>query len=1246
MEFSVAQTLLRIASAAERFEVRRELGAGGMGVVCEAFDKQEGRTVALKTLRPGDERNLLRLKHEFRALSGVHHPNLVTLYELLSIGDEVFFTMELIEGVPLLAWLGVEGADEPDPQTAPTVQLPGATTPEPRHRRTSGGVPRYDPARLRDALRQLAEGVAALHEAGILHRDLKPSNVLVTAEGRLVLLDFGLATALAGDRFDGHDVLAGTIDYMSPEQAAREPLGPPSDWYAFGVILYRVLTGRMPFLGGVADVLQDKQRFEPPPPAEVAAGVPDDLAALAGELLRLRPEARPTGTDVLRRLGSAEAASAGGSRSTSGVPVFVGRTRELALLEGALADAREGTVLVQLSAQSGVGKSALEQRFLERVEAEGALVLQGRCYEREHVPYKALDAVVDQLSQYLARLPRAEADALVPADASALARVFTVLRQVDAIAEAPRVALAGLGSHGLRLRAFGALRELLMRLALTRSLVIALDDLQWGDADGGALLASLVRPPDAPAMLVLLCARAEEQDGAFFSAFEAHAQGALLDRRALALGPLAEAESVELAATLLGSADPGQVRARRIAAEAGGSPFFIGQLARYTRDEPGGQTPTLETLLRLRLLRLPDEALRLLRVIAVAGRPLAQAVAMRAADVEGPGALALLKAGSLVRARGGAEPRVEAYHDRIREAAQGLITPEELPHLHGRLARALEAIPDADPEALALHLRGAGDDARAAELAIRAADRAAEALAFAREAQLLRLAIELSPDDRDALRALRVRRGHALSNAGRGREASTAFLEASEGAPSAERLDLRRRAAEELLRAGHLEEGRRLLDTVLEAFGAPLARTRGRALASLVLRRTMVRVRGLGWKPRDESQIPREDLARIDLGYAVATGLGMVDHILAADFAARHLIATLRAGEPLRIQRALAAEAALRSLAGKSSLARCEAVLGEMDRIAEQLGTPTARALAIGVRGIVSFNVGRVREALALSSEAAALFRERCPGYAWELGTAHMFVLFGLSLVGEMDEVSVRLPALLEEAEARGDLYNIVNLRTACGYLPYLIRDDALGGHVDLDDVIARWPARTFQFPHFNAAVSHAYLDIMAGFGAAALERLDRCGKEIRSGGFLRVQTLRVSLSSARLRAHLVEHERGGKPEHLAAAAVEARRLEREGVEYASALATLGRAAIAYRSGDEARALRILSDAEAACEDVSFGLYAIASRRRRGQLLGGDEGRAMVDACDRLVRAQRFKSLESFYRLWAPGFDEPGTPQK
>ena len=146
----------------ERFRVIRRLGAGGMGVVYEVDDRLRGEPVALKTLHRDGAADLYRLKREFRTLADVTHPNLVCLYELFVQDDRSFFTMELVDGVSFVD-----------------------------HARGLDGAGLFVD-RLMPALRQLVDGVAALHRQGKLHRDIKPTNVLVTRGGRVVILDFGL----------------------------------------------------------------------------------------------------------------------------------------------------------------------------------------------------------------------------------------------------------------------------------------------------------------------------------------------------------------------------------------------------------------------------------------------------------------------------------------------------------------------------------------------------------------------------------------------------------------------------------------------------------------------------------------------------------------------------------------------------------------------------------------------------------------------------------------------------------------------------------------------------------------------------------------------------------------------------------------------------------------------------------------------------------------------------------------------
>ena len=271
----------------DRFRVVRRLGAGGMGVVYEVHDKVRDEVVALKTLRRASAANLYRLKREFRSLADVAHPNLVCLYELFVEDDRCFFTMEIVKGVSFVEYArGVDAAARSDD-------------------------------RLVLALRQLIEGVSALHRRGKLHRDVKPSNILVTPEGRVVILDFGLITELQpGNAGDARHAVAGTPAYMAPEETSGATPSEAGDWYGVGATLYEALTGTLPFTGPVLDVLRRKRALDPPAPAEVAPDVPADLSAICMGLLASQPRATSVWSCRAPRAGSRRAPP--GSRCDAG----------------------------------------------------------------------------------------------------------------------------------------------------------------------------------------------------------------------------------------------------------------------------------------------------------------------------------------------------------------------------------------------------------------------------------------------------------------------------------------------------------------------------------------------------------------------------------------------------------------------------------------------------------------------------------------------------------------------------------------------------------------------------------------------------------------------------------------------------------------------------------------------------------------------------------------------------------------
>jgi serine/threonine protein kinase/tetratricopeptide (TPR) repeat protein len=1257
----------------KRFEILRHLGSGGMGVVYLAFDRERHSQVALKTLRQFDPAALYRLKHEFRSLSDVVHPNLATLYELVSDGDLWFLTMEYVPGTNFIDYVRPRWGGP----TAPTVPYPLTTILEgiadaPTEDLMVGGGgsssinsapplwPRPRLERLRSALSQLAEGVMALHAAGKLHRDLKPPNVLVTAEDRVVILDFGLATELerAGQTSSSADRVVGTAAYMSPEQGAGLPLTEASDWYSVGVILFETLTGRQPFVGRFAEMLLAKRAMDPPGPATLASSVPDDLDSLTLELLSRQPEERPAGPEILRRIGWAPASTAT-PRAVPPRPVvssLVGRERHLETLREALRTARGGRPVARLvHGPSGMGKSALVEAFLADPETADAVVLAGRCYERESVPYKALDMVVDELSKHLMRLTQAETAAVLPRDCAFLARLFPVLNRVPAVADAPQRQADVMDPQEIRWRGFAALRELLTRLGDRCMLVLYVDDLQWGDLDSAALLTELLRPPNPPGLLLIVCCRDEDIKAVpvLGLLLEPFRSGRLVDDvREIEVGPLSPAEATTMALGLMSAAEAGsRAAAERIAEESGGDPFFVAELVWHFL--VGGANPqerraparaiSLDQALRARMARLPEDARRLLTAVAVAGRPVSLSVAARAAELEteSEGAMAVLRAGHLVKTHlRRVPPEVEAFHDRIRETAVRSLDETTLQEWHRRLASALAAAPRVDHEALAVHFLGAGDAERAAEHSSIAAAAAAKALAFEHAARLYERAIELRPPSHPERRELWSHLGRALACAGRGFEAARAYEEAAKGATAAESLECRRRAAEQLLRSGHVDEGLGVLESVLSAVGLRLSKSPKGALLSLLFRRAVLAVRGLGFASREASEIPAAVLTRIDVCWAVAIGLARIDNIRAADFQTRHLLLALRAGESYRIARALATEAGFSSTLGKPR--RTERLLKAASDLAESLGQPHARGLATFAGGVAAFYQGRFRAAREGCEKAEAIFREQCTGVAWEINTTVTYSLASLFYLGEARELARRVPLHLSEARDRGDRYAAAEFATGRSGVAWLVGDQIARARDEIAQAIHPWSQRGFHSQHFFGLVARVHLELYAGDGQTAWRLIEERWPEIARSMILRVKFDLVEILGLRARSALAlaAASPSTKARLLDAAARDADRIGRQKLELTRPVSRLLEAGVASLEGRTDRALQALGEAIDGFEKLDMALHAAAARWRRGQLLGGDEGRSLEATAESYMRSQTIKKPDRIVAMLAPGFPD------
>jgi serine/threonine protein kinase/tetratricopeptide (TPR) repeat protein len=1219
-----------------------------MGSVHLVYDEQLRTEVALKTLNLTSGNDLYRFKREFRALADAKHPNLVTLYELVSEGSMWFFTMEYVPGMPF------------DRALAAAVPKPGADL--------AGGA-EADMGRVIHSIQQLCSGVQAMHEAGSVHRDLKPTNVLVTPEGRVVILDFGLARPRGSLTISGNG-FSGTPAYMAPEQAFERPSMPAADWYAVGIMIYEVLTGKCPFEGSLFDVLLRKQNEDPPPPAQINPYADELLSDLCMRLVHRDQAQRPTGAEILLRLGVPSRGQSLPSLrrrtpiSTPALSVF-GRERELATLSGAYAKMCRGNLsVVVVQGSSGIGKTCLVDAFVDSVSDPGhgkraPLILRGRCHERETLPFKAFDNVVDGLSYRLATLDSRDQSYVLPDGISYLCEIFPVLRRLK-LTEEPRYFLPPLReAKELRNQAFVAFCELLVRMARTQPVVIFIDDLQWADRDSFALLRALMRQPGAPALMLVATCRAGESGSSTAELLSDFLQQPGIEN--IALGPL-EADSTRvLAENLLDDPELSPAAKRQIleavVREAGGHPFFAIEFVHHLRNvaKPQGSLDAtsdgnklrLDGMILERVDGLPEESQRMLRVIAVAGDALPQRVLASAAEVAFGSetwelAMSALTDELLIRRRGRqATDVVETYHDRIRDAVVASLDHEVLHHVHVQLAKAVEQWERERTDMLARYWLAAEDPERAKRYAWEAAVEARTKLAFDRAAQLFETAAGLeSQSERKAelLQAL----GECQASDGRAIQAADAFERAASFSTAEQAARLRHLAAEQLLRGGEIAEGLAVLKDVLSRAGLRLAKNRKAATRSIGWRLAWLRLRGVKFRERPRASISAKDKQLLDVYWSVNTGLGMVDAVLAVDFLLRFILLALKVGDIRRVAQGLGVLGGQLAGFGGPRFGWASRLVSEADVLARRSGDPATVGLARMCRAVARYFAGEfdgcVGELLAVEQH----FLTHCRGMSWELATTRSFACWAMRLAGRVRELCERFDRYTADADRTGDRYLATNLRTYQSVV-WLIRDDGERARKEIEGILDAWPTDTYQVQHFFHLYARCEQAIYGGKPEDGWRAILDEHHRLERSTLLTVSGLRIEYANIAGRVALAMAEKSlpdARQEFLRRVEQSVQRLRKCEHQTGVAIGSTLEAALRWLtpSTEPAEGIALLERAVATAEAAGAILLAESGRRWLGEIIGGRRGEEMRARSNGWMAQQGVQNPAKLAHLIVPGF--------
>lgn len=1202
-----------------RYKLRRVIASGAFGTVYEAYDQERGFWVALKVLWRRDSRATYRLKQEFRSLAGIRHRNLVSLYDLVLDGDDRFFTMELIDGVRFTNHVRAQ-APQPGARLTPSGRR-NESTPRSSAQSTESAqasdAPRiaqgFDEASLRHSLLQLIEGVSCLHSLGKVHRDLKPDNVLVDRDGRVVILDFGLILETSSDdaRMSTADMVRGTPAFLAPELVDGAEATASSDWYAVGVTLFEALSGTLPFHGSAIEVLQ-KKCARPAPPLIPGPGASQSVAQLCSvceRLLVADPKARISGNEVLARLALESSASpifaADDRREKRELPRFLGRATEMARLKSAHAEVCDGRPIVMcVEGPSGVGKSALIRAFVDETRrSHETVVLRGQCHVNEHLPYPALDGVLDSLGRHLKQLGEFELASVLPRYARELAAIFPVFVQ---FAHAAPGTLRELPTdpEELRRRASDAINELLRNLSDKSALILHIDDMQWADLDSIRLLGDILASADPPALLLVASMRSETDNGTSSRELRDSFATRGVGVHALSVGPMSIDELQAVVRAQLGDAasSPESALVDRIVREAEGYPSFVREIVNYmksgtsARGELRREQISLDEAILAVVDKLDGGTRQVLDLIAVAGHPLDESLIAKLVRGEQTPAehLSLLTAASLVRRSSSSRGDVvEPYHDRIRQTLLRNLEAPRIRALHMDLARAFESEVQPNPHPLALHLLHAGAIEKAAHYAKLAAENAAQSLAFDGAAELYETALTWKGWPADTIFELQCRRADCLAHAGRSAQAAPLYLAAARDTEGPNARALRRRAASNYLLSGAFEQGAQILDRVLSDLRIAAPKRPLWTSIGILIRMIQIKVRTRLARGKPDSELSQAEIEIIDTCAAAGVALGVSEPLRAFYFVATRAYLVGRAGQSTRGIRAKLDLAMALASAGHSYAAWGRELLAQATVAAKRWDDPLLHRHAAAARGIISVCGGRWAEGAAELQRALDSDESKQSRHLDQRAAIQTTLGWALMMHGDLQRLRQHTHERIAQAEDAGDARGHVHATLVRTFVR-LADDQPELARREVDAAMARWGDGGFRLEHLVQVYVLAHVDLYCQRPLDALERVETALAIGSRSVVAKVQFIRVMMAHVQGLAAMACAQLD-PPRARASLLRATRRLKREATEPARAALTLLQTGAAQAQGREVEPG--LFEAAHRFEDAQMRFHAAACRR-------------------------------------------------